>query len=128
MTSLDTIARMARQEYAALPAQIRTLTGSVLISVADEPTVDQLEAVDAEHPDDLLGLFEGVGLTEAGAIVSTGTMPNRIWLFRRPILSFVAEGEDALQDVIRHVLVHEIGHHFGLTDDEMYAIDDATKD
>jgi predicted Zn-dependent protease with MMP-like domain len=125
MTSLDTIARIAREEFAALPAEIRALTGSVAISVADDPTEDQLAAVDAEHPDDLLGLFEGVGLIDAGATAPTGRLPNRVWLFRRPILAFVAEGEDTLREVVRHVLVHEIGHHFGLSDDDMYAIDDA---
>ena len=72
---------------------------------------------------DLLGLFTGRGLAQGGALVFTGQMPNMIWLYRRPILDYWAEGEDTLGDVITHVLVHEIGHHFGLSDADMAAIE-----
>lgn len=125
MISLDTFARIAQEEYDRLPEEFRALTGEVQIRVADWPTDEALDELDLEHPLDLLGLFEGVGLTEAGAFGETGRMPNRIWLYRRPILAFQADGEDSLEDVIRHVLIHEIGHHFGLSDEDMYAIDDA---
>jgi predicted Zn-dependent protease with MMP-like domain len=124
MISLDAFAAIAEREYAALPAEFRSLCGAIIISVADEPTEEVMEAMEIEHPDDLLGLFEGVGMRDASATEATGTLPNRIWLYRLPILAYAAEGEDTLEDVIRHVLIHEIGHHFGLTDDEMYAIDD----
>lgn len=125
MISLDAFERIARAEYERLPEEFRALTGDVTIAVADWPTDEALDELGIEHPLDLLGLFEGVGLTEASAFGETGRMPNRIWLYRRPILAFQAEGEDSLEAVIRHVLVHEIGHHFGLSDDDMYAIDDA---
>jgi predicted Zn-dependent protease with MMP-like domain len=125
MISIDAVARIAREEYERLPEEFRALTGEIQIRVADWPTDEALDELGLDHPLDLLGLFEGVGLTEAGAFGETGRLPNRIWLFRRPILAFQSEGEDTLEAVIRHVLIHEIGHHFGLSDDDMYAIDDA---
>jgi len=71
---------------------------------------------------DLLGLFQGVGLpfrSEAAPV----QMPNMIWLYRRPILDYWAEHDDTLGAIITHVLVHEIGHHFGLSDDDMREIE-----
>lgn len=122
---LDAFAAIAEAEFAALPDEVRALTGEIEIRIAEWPDRDALEAVGLSHPLDLLGLFEGIGLGQGGATTHTGLFPNRIWLYRRPILAFTAEGPDTLADVIRHVLVHEIGHHFGLSDDDMEAIDDA---
>ncbi len=125
MISIDEFAAVARKEFDALPGEFRALCGEVIISVADEPTEEVMEMMEIEHPDDLLGLFEGVGMREASATAETGLLPNRIWLYRFPIVTYSQEGEDTVEEVIRHVLIHEIGHHFGLTDDEMYEIDDA---
>ncbi|MCF3936179.1 metallopeptidase family protein [Acuticoccus sp. M5D2P5] len=127
MIDLDTFAALAKAELDSLPAEFRALTGTIQLAVADDPSAEMMASVDVEYPDDLLGLFEGIGLAEGGDILTTGAMPNRIWLFRRPIIHFVEDGDgaDDLQAVIRHVLIHEIGHHFGLSDDDMYAIDDA---
>ena len=124
-TSIDGMATVARQEFDALPDAFKALCGDLVIRVADWPPSDALQDLNIADPLDLLGLFEGVGLTEAPSAGETGTLPNRIWLFRRPILAFHAEGEDTLNAVIRHVLVHEIGHHFGLSDDDMEAIDES---
>ena len=74
---------------------------------------------------DLLGLFQGVGLPFQSELSPTH-MPNMIWLYRRPILDYWAEHEDGLTDIITHVLVHEIGHHFGFSDDDMEAIEGGT--
>jgi len=122
---IDTFAAIAEAEFAALPEEFRALTGDIEIRIAEWPDRDALAAVGLHHPLDLLGLFEGVGLGQGGAVAPTGLFPNRIWLYRRPILAFTAEGTDTLTEVIRHVLVHEIGHHFGLSDDDMDAIDNA---
>ena len=78
-----------------------------------------------DSPFDLLGLFHGVGLAHASATPPTGAMPNRIWLYRRPILDYWAEHDETLGAVISHVLIHEIGHHFGLSDDDMDAVEAA---
>ncbi len=122
--TLDDFETLAEKGFATLPASFRARTGDVLFTIADFPEDDVLDDLGLESEFDLLGLFEGAGLTELGDTPQTGTMPNRIWLFRRPILDFWAEQEDeTLGDIVTHVLVHEIGHHFGLSDDDMEAIE-----
>ncbi len=121
---LDVFEDMARAAFETLPATFRALTGDVLFAIADFPDADMLDELGLESEFDLLGLFEGAGLTEMGDSPETGTLPNRIWLFRRPILDFWAEEEtEVLGDIVTHVLVHEIGHHFGLSDADMEAIE-----
>lgn len=116
---------MARTAFDSLPANFRSLTGGVVFAVADFPEDDMLDDLGLESEFDLLGLFEGAGLTEIGDTPQTGTLPNRIWLFRRPILDFWADEEDeTLGDIVTHVLIHEIGHHFGLSDADMEAIEE----
>jgi predicted Zn-dependent protease with MMP-like domain len=83
-----------------------------------------LEAMQAETEFDLLGLFQGVGLPFRSESAPM-QMPNMIWLYRRPILDYWAEHNEALGDIVRHVLIHEIGHHFGLSDAAMEAIEQA---
>lgn len=123
---LDAFTAIAEAEFAALPPEVHALIdGEIEMRIAEWPTREAMAAVGVEHPLDLLGLFEGVGLNHGGAMPWTGMSPNRVWLYRQPILAFTAEGTDPLDAVIRHVLVHEIGHHFGLSDDDMEAIDDA---
>src|SRR4051812_31481950 len=78
-----------------------------------------------DSPFDLLGLFRGVGLAQGGAALMTGQFPNMVWLYRRPILDYWAEHEETLGSLVTHVLVHEIGHHFGLSDADMEAIEAA---
>jgi predicted Zn-dependent protease with MMP-like domain len=84
-----------------------------------------LEAMRAETEFDLLGLFQGVGLPFRSESAPM-QMPNMIWLYRRPILDYWAEHNETLGDIVRHVLIHEIGHHFGLSDAAMEAIEQAT--
>ena len=93
-----------------------------MIRVEDFPTDEVLDQMGAESEFDLLGLFQGVGLPfrQDSAPVQ---MPNMIWLYRRPILDYWAEHDETLGAIIAHVLVHEIGHHFGLSDDDMDAIE-----
>jgi predicted Zn-dependent protease with MMP-like domain len=95
-----------------------------VIHVEDFPTDEVLDELNAETEFDLLGLFQGVGLpfrSESAPV----HMPNMIWLYRRPILDYWAEHDETLGTIITHVLVHEIGHHFGLSDDDMAAIEAA---
>ena len=125
---LDTFTAIAECEFAALPDEVRALTGEVEIRIADWPDREALASVGLSHPLDLLGLFEGVGLGRWGATPPTGAFANRIWLYREPILAFTLEGDDPLPDVIRHVLVHEIGHHFGLSDDDMDDIEEEAEE
>ena len=121
--SLSDIEELAAQAYAELPQGFRDLCGDILITVADFPSEDVQKDMEA-GPFDLLGLFQGIGLAQDGAIPETGRMPNMIFLYRRAILDYWAEHEETLGAIVTHVLVHEIGHHFGLSDDDMYAIED----
>jgi len=115
---------MAVAAFEALPEPFRSLTDGVGCAVADFPDNEVLEDMGMESPFDLLGLFHGIGRTEMGATPMTGEMPNRIWLYRRPIIDYWAEHEDlALGEIITHVLIHEFGHHFGFSDDDMERIE-----
>ncbi len=116
--------RLADDAYARLPPEFRALTGTVIIRVEDFPTDEVLEEMEAQTPFDILGLFQGVGLAQDGAVSETGRMPNMIHLYRRPILDYWAEHDETLGHLVTHVLVHEIGHHFGLSDEDMEAIEE----
>lgn len=120
--SLVELERLARQAYVALPQEFRNLCDALLIRVEEFPSAEVLDELDLESEFDLLGLFTGVGLAHKGSVFS-GEMPNMIHLYRRPILDYWAEHEESLSSVVTHVLVHEIGHHFGLSDDDMERIE-----
>jgi predicted Zn-dependent protease with MMP-like domain len=122
--SLDEMHVIAEEAYRRLPDKFRALCEGLVIHVEDFPTDEVLEELQAQTEFDLLGLFQGVGLpfrSESAPV----QMPNMIWLYRRPILDYWAEHEEALGAIITHVLVHEIGHHFGLSDDDMAALEAA---
>jgi predicted Zn-dependent protease with MMP-like domain len=123
--TLNDIEELARQAYDGLPEDFRALSGEIVITVTDFPADDVQKEMRA-GPFDLLGLFQGIGLAQDGAVPETGRMPNMVFLYRRAILDYWAEHEETLGAIVTHVLVHEIGHHFGLSDDDMYAIEDRT--
>ncbi|HEY1361421.1 MAG TPA: metallopeptidase family protein [Xanthobacteraceae bacterium] len=122
--SLEELEMLAEAAFRRLPEKFRTLCAGVVIRVEDFPTDDVLEEMGAETEFDLLGLFRGVGLpfrSESEPV----QMPNMVWLYRRPILDYWAEHDEALGAIVTHVLVHEIGHHFGLSDDDIARIEAA---
>jgi predicted Zn-dependent protease with MMP-like domain len=120
--TLDVIEVIADAAYRRLPQKFRTLCEGLVIRVEDFPADEVLDQMGAQTEFDLLGLFQGVGLPFRSESAPTH-MPNMIWLYRRPILDYWAEHEDTLGAIITHVLVHEIGHHFGLSDDDMMQIE-----
>jgi predicted Zn-dependent protease with MMP-like domain len=122
--TLADIERLADDAFAKLPAEFRALCGEVIIHVDDFPTDEVLKELEAETPFDLLGLFSGIGMAQDAAVAETGRMPNIIHLYRRPMLDYWAEHDETLGHLVTHVLVHEIGHHFGLSDEDMEAIEE----
>ncbi len=125
--SLAEIEALADAAFAALPEEFRTLCAGVRIHVDDFPDEETLTEMGCESEFDLLGLFRGIGLAQSGEVVS-GQMPNAVWLYRRPLLDYWAEHDETLGHLVTHVLVHEIGHHFGLSDDDMAGIEAAADD
>lgn len=121
--SLDEFEVIAREAWDTLPELFRNLAGSVPIIVTDFPDDETIEEMELESEFDILGLFRGVGRTEMGMVEPTGQLPNQIWLYRRPILDYWAEHEETLGAIITHVLIHEIGHHFGFSDADMEALE-----
>ena len=121
--SAEEIEEIARDALARLPEQFATARHIVLLveDFADEET---LKAMGIDDPFELSGLYEGVPLTER-SVEQSGTMPERILLFRRPLLDEWADGEHSLERLVHHVLIHEVGHHFGLSDEDIHALEDA---
>ena len=125
--SLADVERLADAAFARLPAAFRRLCEGVVVRVEDFPDDETLREMGLESPFDLLGLFRGTGLAQAGATFETGQFPNMVWLYRRPLIDYWAEHEETFGHLVAHVLVHEIGHHFGLSDDDMAAIEAAAE-
>ena len=123
--SLDEITAMAEAAFAALPAVFRRMTGDVVFHVQDFADEQVLADLEIEDPFDLTGLYSGahVGLRDA---MGPAPETSRVFLYRRPILDEWCErGDVALSELVAHVLIHEIGHHFGLTDEQIEAIEAA---
>jgi predicted Zn-dependent protease with MMP-like domain len=117
---------IATEAYRRLPAGFRARCEGVVIQVDDYATDEVLDTMGIPNELDLMGLFQGVGLPFQSDSAPV-QMPNMVWLYRVPILLYWAEHEETLGHIIKHVLVHEIGHHFGLSDDDMYGIERATE-
>jgi len=120
--SIDEFERLARDAYTKLPEKFRALCGDVVFAVQEFPSDEVMADLELESEFDLLGLFQGATLADR---VSNRGMPEptMIFLYRRPILDYWSEHGGALGAIVRHVIVHEIGHHFGLSDDDMEAIE-----
>ncbi len=115
---------LMRAAYAGLPQVFRDLSRDVVLQVEDFPSPEVCDLMELETSYDLLGLYHGVDLTQKMGAAPVD-LPDRVHLYRRPILDFWAEGEETLKNIVTHVLIHEIGHHFGLSDEDMEAIEAA---
>jgi predicted Zn-dependent protease with MMP-like domain len=120
---MEAIARKALQ---SLPEPFAGHLSDVVLLVEDFADDETLDAMGIEDPFDLTGIYEGIPLTER-SVEHSGTLPDRIRLFRRPILDEWAGGDDSLEHLVAHVLVHEVGHHFGLSDEDMHALEEAVQ-
>jgi len=119
LAEFDAIAAAA---YKRLPARFRALTGDLLIRIEDFATDEVLDSMGIESAFDLLGLYSGVDLARK-SVTDVSALPDMVFLYRRSILDYWAEHEETLGAILTHVLVHEIGHHFGLSDADMERIE-----
>jgi predicted Zn-dependent protease with MMP-like domain len=119
LAELDVIADAA---YRRLPARFRDLCTELVIRIEDFPTDEVLDSLGIESAFDLLGLYHGVDLARQ-SVMDVATLPEMVFLYRRPILDYWAEHEETLGRIVSHVLIHEIGHHFGLSDADMERIE-----
>ena len=124
--SADEMEAIARRVLDSLPEPFASHLPNVVLLIEDFADDRTLKAMDIEEPFDLTGIYEGIPITERSVELS-GTMPDRIRLFRRPILDEWADGEDTFEQLVAHVLVHEVGHHFGLSDEDMHALEEAVE-
>lgn len=121
--TLDELDDLARQAFATIPDELRRHCADLVIRVADFPDDDVIEEMELETPFDLLGLYQGVSL-ERRSTQDSGSLPDMIFLYRRPLLDYWCETGEDLQALVRHVMIHEIGHHFGFSDDDMEALEE----
>jgi len=122
--SADEMEAIARRALLSLPEPFAGHLRDVVLLIEEFADDKTLDAMGIEDPFDLTGIYEGIPLTER-SVDQSGTLPDKIRLFRRPILDEWAGGEDTLEHLVAHVLVHEVGHHFGLSDEQMHALEEA---
>ena len=116
------IESIAARAYASIPAELRDHVKDVVIRIEEYPDEQTLADLGIESPYDLLGLYHGVDLTQK-SIADPQPQTDMIFLYRRPLLDYWIENDFTLGKLVRHVLIHEIGHHFGFSDDDMDAIE-----
>lgn len=114
---------MADEALGLIPAELRRLAADVVIRIEDFPDEETGREMDLESPFDLLGLYRGIALTDK-SVLDPGGEPDMVFLYRRPILDYWCETGEDLVHLIRHVLIHEIGHHFGFSDADMDALEE----
>lgn len=122
--SLTDIDAMAKAALASLPEELKSYTADVVVLVQEFPDDDVCREMELESPFDILGLYQGISLADK-QLESSGAMPDMVFIYRRPILDYWCETGEDLGHVVRHVLIHEIGHHFGFSDETMEAIEAA---
>ncbi|WP_246617114.1 metallopeptidase family protein [Sphingomonas yunnanensis] len=125
--SADAIEAHARSVIARLPDAFRRHLGDVVLLVEEEADAETLAALEIDHPLDLTGVYHGRPIGEKSAFDSAA-LPDRIHLYRQAILAEWCETGVRLDELVAHVTIHEIGHHFGLSDDDMHALEAAVAD
>ena len=125
--SLEEIEALADVAFAAIPDELRQHVVDVVIRVDDFPDEETATEMELESPFDLLGLYSGVSLDHK-SVSDGGGMPDMIFLYRRPILDYWCESGEDLTHIVRHVLIHEIGHHFGFSDEDMERLENEAAD
>ncbi|MGE0734373.1 MAG: metallopeptidase family protein [Alphaproteobacteria bacterium] len=122
LPTLDEMHAVALDAYASIPDEMRRFVEGVVIRIADFPDDETIDEMELESEYDLLGLYRGVAVGDKGSSYIAHDV-DMIFLYRMPIIDYWQETGEDLQHIIRHVLIHEIGHHFGLSDDDMERIE-----
>ncbi|MEQ8195666.1 MAG: metallopeptidase family protein [Rhodospirillales bacterium] len=125
LPDLDTMHTIALEAFATIPEELRCYVEGVVIRIAEFADGDILADMDIRDPYDLLGLYQGVSL-DRKSVSDPFPGVDMIFLYRRPIAAYAEQTGENLMQVIRHVLIHEIGHHFGLSDEDMMLIEEQT--
>ncbi|MEE8532153.1 MAG: metallopeptidase family protein [Alphaproteobacteria bacterium] len=112
------IEEIARAALAEIPEELRRHARDVVILVEEFPDEDVEREMGLESPFDLLGLYQGVSLDRKGVSDAPDDL-DRVFLYRRPLLDYWCETGESLEALVRNTLIHEIGHHFGFSDDDM---------
>jgi len=120
--SLDDLAEIAERAMTRLPTAFREPVKSIPILIEEFPDEEVCREMDLESPFDILGLYQGVDLASKSVLDAPADL-DRIFLYRRPILDYWCETAEELDHIVAHVLIHEIGHHFGLSDADMEKIE-----
>lgn len=124
--SLEQMDAFARRAMAQLPEPFRAHLGDIVLRIEEFPDDDLCREMALDSPFDLLGLYQGYSTARPSGV--SGALPDTIFLYRRPILEYWAHSADSLEQILTHVLIHEIGHHFGLSDDDMHRIEDSVSE
>ena len=121
--SLADIEEIAHRAYATIPMELRRCVRDVVIRIEDFPDEETEDEMGLDSPYDLLGLYRGVSL-DRQSMTDTRAEIDMIFLYRASILDYWCESGEDLTHIVRHVLIHEIGHHFGFSDDDMERIEE----
>lgn len=124
--STEALEMLARQAWERLPQEFRAMCEDLVIRVEEFPTEEVMETLEAETPFDIMGLYQGVSLDKK-SVLDIPREPDMVFLYRRPLLDYWAENDETLGHLVTHVLVHEIGHHFGFSDADMEALEEAAQ-
>jgi predicted Zn-dependent protease with MMP-like domain len=124
--SADEIEEIARRALERLPEPFSESVADIILMVEDFADEETLRSMGIDDPFELSGLYEGIPLTEQ-SVEQSGTLPERIFLYRRPILDEWSSSEETLEHLVSHILIHEVGHHFGLSDDDIHALEEAAE-
>jgi len=122
----DDIEAIARRTLDRLPSPFRESLGDIVLRIEPMADVETARSIGLRHPMQLSGLYEGVSLNHR-SVPQSGTLPERISLYSRPIFAEWRETRVSLEQLVAHIVIHEVGHHFGFSDDDMHALEDETE-
>lgn len=122
----EDIEEIARRTLDRLPSPFRESLGDIVLLVEEVADAETARSAGLKHPMDLSGLYEGISLNHQ-SVSHSGTLPERITLYRRPIVAEWQSTRVSLDQLVSHIVIHEVGHHFGFSDDDMHALEDSAE-